>query len=309
MHVVSRNKISCRTEIPISRYFSVDNSLCTSVITQKTIESLRHAKQSGKPFFLYVPYNAPHYPMHAPQKYMDRFPDLPWNRQVMAAMLSAMDDSVGAIMAELERLEMSENTCTFFTSDNGPSRESRNWLNGTLDPYYGGTTGALKGHKFSLYEGGIRVPGIMHWPGVIPGGSVLHEPCASMDIFSTLLTAAGGDVSSYELDGIDLLPYITGTSPLPQRDIYWEMDRQTAMRRDQWKLVLQGQLVEGAAPENDVHLANLENDLGERHNLKDEYPAVVEEFSKSALDWRQRIETRWESEFCVSEDDITTVTY
>ena len=79
--------------------------------------------------------------MHAPQKYMQRFAHLPWDRQMMAAMLSAVDDGVGAILDEVDRQGMAENTCIFFTSDNGPSRESRNWLDGTLDPYYGGTTG------------------------------------------------------------------------------------------------------------------------------------------------------------------------
>ncbi len=136
----------------------------TEMITHKAVEYLRDAASSEEPFFLFVGYNAPHYPMHAPQQYMDRFADLPWDRQVMAAMISAVDDSVGDIMAELERLGVAQNTFSFFMADNGPSRESRNWLDGTLDPYYGGTAGKLKGHKFSLYEGGIRVPGIMHWP-------------------------------------------------------------------------------------------------------------------------------------------------
>ena len=73
------------------------------------------------PFFLYVAYNAPHYPMHAPQRYLDRFPDLPWDRRIMAAMISAVDDGVGAIVAELERQGILENTAIFFQSDNGPS--------------------------------------------------------------------------------------------------------------------------------------------------------------------------------------------
>jgi arylsulfatase A-like enzyme len=281
----------------------------TEVITRQAIECLRRAKKSGKPFFLYVPYNAPHYPMHAPQKYVERFSDLPWDRRIMAAMLSAMDDSVGAIMAELKRLGMTENTLTFFTSDNGPSRESRNWLDGTLDLYYGGTTGQLKGHKFSLYEGGIRVPAIMHWPGVIPAGQVLTDSCASMDMFPTMLIAAEGNLSRYELDGTNLLPYVTQGNSLSPRDIYWEMDQQTAVRRGQWKLVLQGQLMEGAPPEDDVHLSNLADDPGERLNLKDAHPDIVVELTQAATAWREKLEKRWETEFFVPKEDVTIVTY
>jgi len=281
----------------------------TEMITWKAIEYLRQANKSGKPFLLYVPYNAPHYPMHAPQQYMDRFPDLPWDRQVMAAMLSAMDDSVGAIMAEVERLGLADNTFTFFTADNGPSRESRNWLDGTLDPYYGGTTGVLKGHKFSLYEGGIRVPAIMHWPGVIPAGQVLAEPCASMDLFPTILTAAGDNLSPYEVDGCNLLSYVTTGSALPTRALYWEMDQQTAVRRGPWKLVLKGQLVEGAAQEDELHLSNLDDDPGEQHNLKDQHPDLAAELTQAAVSWREALEKRWNNEFSVPQEDITIVTY
>ncbi len=206
----------------------------TERITTKAVEYLRRGAADDGPFVLYVPYNAPHYPMHAPARYMDRFAHLPWDRQVMAAMLSAVDDGVGEIMAELARQGLAGDTCTMFMSDNGPSRESRNWLDGNQDPYYGGTTGRLKGHKFSLYEGGIRVPGILHWPGRIPAGQVLDGACAAMDIFPTFLNAAGGDCGQYEIDGVDLLPYVAeGASP-PERDVFWEMQDQLAMRRGPW---------------------------------------------------------------------------
>ncbi|MCP4401656.1 MAG: sulfatase-like hydrolase/transferase [bacterium] len=281
----------------------------TEVITDKTIEYLRQAKQVDKPFFLYVPYNAPHYPMHAPQKYMDRFSDLPWDRQVMAAMLSAMDDGVGAILADVERLGMAENTCTLFTSNNGPSRESRNWLDGTLDPYYGGKSCQFKGHKFSLYEGGVRVPGILHWPGRIPAGQTLREPCASMDIFPTFLTAAGADPSGYEIDGSNILPYVVEGKIPKERDICWEMDAQTAIRRGKWKLVLNGQLVEGAPPEDAIHLSNLEDDPAEEVNLKDTFPEIVQELSQAALSWREGVEQRWDHDFSVPAEDVTIVTY
>jgi arylsulfatase A-like enzyme len=278
----------------------------TEMIADKAIAYMREAAQREEPFFLYVPFNAPHYPMHAPQKYLDRFPGLDWDRQIMAAMLSAVDDAVGEIMAELERLGLAEDTLTVFTSDNGPSRESRNWLDGTLDPYYGGSAGKLKGHKFSLYDGGIRMPALMHWPARISASQVLDAPCASMDVFPTMLSAANGDLDAYELDGVNLIPYvIDGQSPV-ERDIYWEMNDQTAVRRGPWKLVLNGRLVEGAPPEDAVHLANLRKDMGERHNLKDARPEITEELCAAARRWRTAIERRWETEFSPDEQGLVT---
>ncbi len=265
----------------------------TEAITEKAVDYIRDAVKDDKPFVLYVAYNAPHYPMHAPQKYIDRFPDLPWDRQIMAAMLSAVDDGVGEIMNELERQNVAGNTCTFLMSDNGPSRESRNWLDGTPDPYYGGTSGGLKGHKFSLYEGGIRVPGIINWPDKIPAGQVLSEPVAAMDILPTFVKAAGGDSKPYGVDGIDIMSYLTEGTPLPERDIFWEMNDQTAVRRGNWKLVLKGVLVEGADPEDDVHLSNLKEDMSEQVNLKDKYPEVATELTQAAKQWRAGIETDW----------------
>lgn len=278
----------------------------TERITERSIGYLRQAAADGRPFFLFVSYNAPHYPMHAPQTYMDRFSHLPWDRQVMAAMLGAVDDGVGEIMAEVERLGLTEKTCTFFTADNGPSRETRNWLDGTLDPYYGGSTGQLKGHKFSLYDGGIRVPGILHWPGTIPAGQVLDEPCASMDIFPTLFTAAGGDLTGYEVDGVDLLPYVAQGASLAERSLFWEMEDQTAIRKGRWKLVLNGRLVEGAPAEDDLHLADMVADRGERHNLKDKEPELTAALTAEAQAWRAQIESRWQREFSPAQQGTVT---
>ncbi len=265
----------------------------TEMITERAVDYIQRAATRPEPFFLYVPFNAPHYPMHAPKKYLDRFPDLAPDRRIMAAMLSAVDDGVGEIAAALESNGLLEDTCLFFQSDNGPSRESRNWLDGTPDPYYGGTTGALKGHKYSLYEGGIRVPGILRWPGRVPAGTVVDGPAAAMDILPTFLRAAGGAPGQYEVDGVDLLPALSGCEPWPERDVFWEMDGQTAVRRGKWKLVLNGQLIEGAPPEDDVHLANLDVDPGERVNLRDTHPELAHELTTAAQDWRQGIEGRW----------------
>ena len=283
-----------------------NGSYFTEMITKKAVEYIRKAHSENVPFFLYVPYNAPHYPMHAPKEYMERFPNLPWDRQIMAAMLSAVDDSIGKILREVEQLGLAETTCSFFTSDNGPSRESRNWLDGNLDPYYGGISGGLKGHKFSLYEGGIRLPGIMHWPNHIPEKQVLDAPCASMDIFPTLLDIAGGDQTNFELDGINILPYILGNSDPSERPIYWEMGNQTAVREGPWKLTINGQLVEHDEPECPIHLANLDEDPSEKYNLINDHPELASVLKEKAELWRAKIEKRWELEFAVNKQTSVT---
>lgn len=289
-----------------NREVFINGHYLTDLITERAVDYIRRAARTGRPFFLYIPYNAPHYPMHAPKKYVDRFPHLAADRRIMAAMLSAVDDGVGAIMDELERQGILERTCIFFQSDNGPSRETRNWLDGREDPYYGGTTGKLKGHKFSLYEGGIRVPAIMSWPEGIPAGQVISQPAAAMDIFPTFLKLAGGDPDRFELDGRDILPMVTEGAPSPHEYIFWEMERQTAVRSGPWKLVLNGQLVEGAPPTDDVHLSNLETDMGERVNLKDEYPQLTERLRARAEAWRAGIERRWREEWLPRMRGTTT---
>lgn len=270
----------------------------TDMIANHAVDYIRRVAASDKPFFLYVPFNAPHYPMHAPQKYIDRFKGLAPDRRIMAAMLSAMDDGVGAIVEELKKQKIFDNTCIFFTSDNGPSRETRNWLDGRTDPYYGGSAGKLKGHKFSLYEGGIRVPAILHYPQVVPQ-EVSARPCASMDIFPTFLKLAGGNPAEYEINGADIF------SPAAQRDLMWEMDQQTAIRRGKWKLVLDGQLVEGAPPEDRVHLSDLSNDMGERVNLIEREPQITAELTAACQAWRNGIESRWRDEWLAKKNGTT----
>ena len=277
----------------------------TEVITQRAVAAIRRACADDTPFFLYVPYNAPHYPMHAPKQYMDRFEHLPWDRQVRAAMISAVDDGFGAIRAEVERQGLSESTCTFFTSDNGPSRESRNWLDGNQDPYYGGQSGALKGHKFSLFEGGVRVPGIVHFPGVVPPGREIKTPFCSIDVLPTLCEWLDIDVGVMELDGVSQAAYLSGLGPPIERDRFWEMGNQTSIRRGPWKLVLNGELVEGVADADAVFLANLETDPGETNNRIDDYPDKANALRDAAEAWRRDLEERWNKEFSVERQGTT----
>ncbi len=269
----------------------------TEMVTERAVEKIREMNGREEPFFLYVAYNAPHYPMHAPRKYVDRFPHLPPDRRIMAAMLSAVDDGVGQIVDELKRQGIYEDTVIFYQSDNGPSRESRNWMDGRDDPYYGGLPGSLKGHKFSLFEGGIRVPGIFSWPSHIPAGQVIDEPCAAMDVFPTLLTMAGGDPAKYDLDGLDISRVLMDGAATPHDELYWEMEQQTAIRQGSYKLVLEGQLVEGEPPQDPVFLSDLSVDPGETTNLAQQMPELTAELTEKALTWRAGIERTWDEKF------------
>ena len=269
----------------------------TELVSERAVAHIREKARSEKPFMLYLGYNAPHYPMHAPQKYLDRFAHLPWDRRIMAAMISAVDDGIGDITAELARQGISDNTLIYFQSDNGPSRETRNWLDGTPDPYYGGSAGMFKGHKFSLFEGGIRVPGILCHPAKIKAGQVIGTPVAAMDIFPTVLKAAGGSPDDYALDGVDITPVLNGCEKHPHDMLFWEMGNQTAVRRGDYKLVLNGQTVEDGDVAAPVFLSNLADDPSEKNNLAGALPELAETLASAATQWRAGIEKTWEEKF------------
>ena len=266
----------------------------TERITRKSVDFI--TRHRDDPFFLFVAYNAPHYPMHAPEKYINRFPDLPWDRQIMAAMISAVDDGVGEISGTLKKYGLFDDTIIYFQSDNGPSRESRNWLDGTEDPYYGGTTGKFKGHKFSLFEGGIRIPALLSWGDNIKPHTVETAHIAT-DIFPTILEACGGNADEYEIDGMSLLPMIREDAECSHEYLFWEMEDQTAVRYGDYKLVLNGHLTEDEGVIAPVWLSDLKNDPGEKINLAEKMPELCKQLTKAALEWRTGIEKTWDKEF------------
>ena len=266
----------------------------TERITRKSVEFIKRHKD--EPFFLFVSYNAPHYPMHAPEKYLARFPDLPWDRQIMAAMLSAVDDGVGEICKTLKQLNLFDDTIIYFQSDNGPSRESRNWLDGTEDPYYGGTTGAFSGHKFSLFEGGIRIPALLSW-GKSVSPKTVNAPHIATDIFPTVLEACGGKPEEYKIDGKSLLGLLTEGEECTHEYLFWEMEGQTAVRYKNYKLVLNGRLTESEGERAPVWLSDLSKDPAEKQNIADDEPELCEKLKTAALEWRKGIEEKWDNEF------------
>lgn len=251
----------------------------TELIAEKAVEYLKQQEEKDSPFFMYVPFNAPHYPMHTPQEYMDRFSHLPVDRQQMAAMISVMDDAIGKILDELERQGILDSTCIFFQPDHGPSSEPRNWTDGREEPFTGGNTGGLRGGKSTLWEGGIRVPTLMSWPERFEGGKTIEEVGIGMDIFPTFLNAAGGDASTYTLDGLDILPMVADGKKTPHDEIFWTKGRpggQMAIRRGDMKLVVEG---------DETHLSDLKADRGETINLANEQPEAVAEMQERLQRW------------------------
>ena len=253
------------------------------LLRDKAIEYIQKAKEDGRPFFLYLPFNTPHYPMHSPEEYMERFAHLPRSRQLMVAMLTVMDDAIGKIFDELERLELFDNTCIFFQPDHGPSREPRNWTDGTDVPYPGGDTGGLRGHKGTIWDGGIRVPTLMSWPDRFEGGKTIDELGMGMDIFPTILTAAGGDPSQYNLDGTDVLSMITDGTPTPHTDVFWTRGnggQSRAIQNDRYKLLLDG---------DEIHLSNLDTDRNETTNIAGDEPDLTRDMLNRLNKWHASV--------------------
>lgn len=251
----------------------------TDLITDEAIESM--AASGDKPFFGYIAYNAPHYPLHAPQQVVEKFAHLPPDRRMMAAMLWVVDEGVGRIVKALEERGQLDNTLIFFMSDNGPSRETRNWLDGVKAEFRGGSAEPFRGAKFSLWEGGIRVPAIFSWPAKIPAHQTIDTPLMAVDVFPTVLAAAGVHDPVKDLAGVNLLPLLTERKPPADRDLFWENGDATAIRRGDWKLLLRGR--------DDATLVNLKDDPGEEKNLAGANPKVASELKRAALEWRDAV--------------------
>jgi arylsulfatase A-like enzyme len=175
-------------------------------------------------------------------------------------------------------------------SDNGPSRHPANWLDGNQEPYYGASAGELRGGKTSLFEGGIRSPSVLHWPNRVRAGQVVSSPVLGIDLLPSLVAAAGGSTEGLDLDGVDLIPTLTGKSSPPERDLFWSFRHQTAMRRGQWKVVLEPYESDDNPAAELEYLFNLEADPSESINLKSAHPELFAELKAVALSWRAGLE-------------------
>ena len=187
-------------------------------------------KHKSEPWFVYLPFNAVHHPLESTEKYLARFPNVEdKRRRTFSAMLSAMGyDAVGAVLAELRKDNLEENTLIVFVSDNGgPTHQTTSG------------NGPLRGFKAQTWEGGIRTPAIVQWKGHLPGGRVDDRPVIQLDYVPTALAAAGIEVQpSWKLDGVNLLPYLNGEKKdrcMPPW--YWRFGQQLAIRKGDWKLL------------------------------------------------------------------------
>jgi arylsulfatase A-like enzyme len=191
-------------------------------------------------------------------------------RATYAAMITRLDDHVGRILAELDALGVADNTIVVFTSDNGPA------VNGGADAAYFNSTEGRRGRKHDLYEGGIRMPMLVRWPGHVKPGSTSDTPIVHCDLMPTFLALAGRDVPK-RVDGVSLLPLLTGAgSPPADRPLYWEYagkGGQKAVRRGKWKAVWVGLKKN---PDVAGELYDLEADPTENTNIAGQHPEIVQ---------------------------------
>jgi arylsulfatase A-like enzyme len=232
----------------------------------------RNRKES---FFLYLSYNAPHAPMQATEKYLNRFSHIKDNkRKTYAAMVSAVDDGVGQLLDKLEELNLDENTLVFFLSDNG-GPETAN----------ASDNGPLRDGKGSNYEGGYRVPFAFMWKGKINKG-VFHKPVTALDIFATISElSASPTLEDKSLDGVNLIPYLNGENKSrPHETIYLRKfdSKNSSIRKGDYKLVKKRG---GAVKE----LYNLNEDIGEKNDLSENYPDKVNELEQLWEQWNSEL--------------------
>jgi len=224
------------------------------------------------PFFAYVPFNAVHTPIQATKRYQDRFPNEPdVKRRDYYAMTSALDDAVGDIVGVIAKHGLNEDTLIIFLNDNG-------------GPIYTGvqSNGPLRLGKLFLFEGGVRVPMIVQWSGVVPPKTVFEGTTSSLDVFPTACAAAGiAPPDTMEPDGVDLLPFLSGKADgSPHEILFWSNGPNVAVRKGDWKLV---------RSYDNVWLFDLSDDLGEENNLAETKPDIVEQLEADLQQWKSRM--------------------
>jgi len=253
----------------------------TELLADQAIELLRRDAAGTKPFFLYLAFNAPHYPLEAPgeivYKYRRRFPDRGLFAN-FAAMVDHLDQNIGRVLTTLDELKIADNTLVIFTSDNGPSAEITSYGPEGADF----SNGPLRGFKFSTTEGGIRVPFLARWPGRLPAGAVRDTPAITMDILPTLLAAAGVQpAADHEIHGTSILPLLRGETFARSGALHWENQYNAGVLAGEWKLVHRFWLERPL-------LFRLKDDPGEERDLAAQHPEKVAELLALHAQWKAR---------------------
>jgi arylsulfatase A-like enzyme len=250
----------------------------THLITDHALKFLGEMKT--KPFFLYVAFNAPHFPYQTPDDTEHEVAKTNWqkgSREIYAKMIEEMDRGVGRILQTLDENHLSENTLVIFASDNGGNGHARN------DP--------LRGKKGQLFEGGIRAPCIARFPGVIPTNAETHQVAITMDWTATMAKLAGAKPpKNRPFEGIDLLPILSGKKQNVNRTLFWRSVNfsfeklQRAVRDGNWKYI------EELKGKKDSYLFDLSADIGEAKNLTDENPKLVAKLKKKLDRWEADVD-------------------
>lgn len=258
----------------------------TDRLTQESIQFIRDNKDS--PFFVYLPFYAVHTPLQAKEELVTKYKGKVNSRNispVYAAMVETVDQNVGKLLKSLEELSLKENTIIIFTSDNGGIRSIS-----TQEP--------LRAGKGSYYEGGIRVPCTIKWPGTDMAGEIIGEPISNLDFFPTFMELLNVDIPNYVSDGKSLMPLLSGRD-MGERPLFWhfpiyleaydpEMDdgRDPLFRTRPGSVVMQGDWkLHYYYEDNAIELYNLRDDIGERNNLEASNPAKVKELLSLLKVW------------------------
>jgi arylsulfatase A-like enzyme len=239
-------------------------------------------RSRDRPFFLYFAINAPHYPYQGDPKWLEHYARLKYPRNLYAAFLSTMDERIGRLMEKLDTLGLRQRTIVIVQSDHGHSTEERACFGG-------GSAGPYRGAKFSLFEGGIRVPAIVSWPGHLPEDQVRSQMAHGCDWLPTIAELCGAKLPAAALDGKSLVPVIrSAVAPSPHNVLHWQFDSSWAVRAGDWKLLFDPLDTTRGAPGERIpgpFLVNLRDDPSETTNLAATRPDVVDRLKRIRAEW------------------------
>lgn len=261
---------SYRTKLMRNEQVVEETEYLTDAFSREAVSYIERNKQ--QPFFLYLAYNAPHAPLQATPKYLQRFDNITDpKRKTYAAMVSAVDDGVGAILNKLEQLHLAENTIVIFLSDNGGPKQDN-----------ASNNGVLRGGKGSLFEGGIRVPFAMQWPQKIKAKTIYNKPVISLDIFGSIVAnVQKSHATKNELDGVNLIPFLNGSQKgAPHEYLFWrQFDQKNSA------VLHQSGLKQFVLKDSAVFIYNLANDIREQTNLIDKEPNKASLLEQQRKNW------------------------
>lgn len=282
-------KTTPKTDYPKGQYLA-------DFLTEHAVDFIERHKD--QPFFLYLPHFGVHAPHEAKPELIKKFKDKPpvggHKDPAYAAMIASVDESVGRILATLEKLNLTDNTLVIFASDNGGVG---GYGRAGLDKEGVTDNAPLKGGKGTLYEGGVRVPYIFRWKGKIQPGMTNTTPINSVDLYPSLVEVAGAEApADYALDGESYVPLLTGAKTSLDRDaIFWHFPGYLGAGAGQWRTKPVGTVRAGDwklmefFEDGKFELYNLKDDIGEEHNLAGSNPDKVKELHDKMLAWREKV--------------------